>query len=93
MSETMRRFAVGQTVRWTAEARADWYESRAADGVAMAGCPTVGRIVFMCDQNGYCGSCDVSGDDCAGPWYAVDFGEGPSTGYGGMYAQHELEAA
>ncbi len=81
-------FAIGQTVRWSAQLRAAWH-----DGCAEAGHPAeapVGRIVSQI-PDGYCGTCDADGrDDCAGPWYGVDFDDGPGSG---SYAQHELEAA
>jgi hypothetical protein len=30
---------------------------------------------------------------CPGPWYGVDFGDGPSNGCSGIYSEHELEPA
>jgi hypothetical protein len=90
---TEARFAIGQTVRWSAELTHGWYEGRAADGVSYAQGAQIGRIADVCDEGGYCGTCDASRQDCPGPWYVVDFGDGPAEGLGGMYAQHELEAA
>jgi hypothetical protein len=86
------RFAIGQTVRWNAELTRGWYGGRAADGAAYAQAAQVGRVAEVI-QDGYCGTCDNDGRTCPGPWYAVDFGDGPSSGFGGSYAGHELEAA
>lgn len=83
----------GQTVRLCAELTRDWYETRAADGVAYAQSPQVGRITDVFADSGYCGLCESRDRECPGPWYVVDFGDGPSGGFGGMYGADELEAS
>jgi hypothetical protein len=83
----------GQTVRLCAELAREWYETRAADGVAYAQCAQVGRITDVFADSGYCGLCESRDRECPGPWYVVDFGDGPSSGFGGMYGADELEAA
>ncbi len=85
-------FAIGQTVRLDDELTRDWYETRAADGAGYAPGAQVGRIAEII-SDGYCGTCDTGGRDCSGPWYAVDFGDGPASGFGGSYAAHELQPA
>ena len=86
-------FTIGQTVRWASPLRADWYGGRQADGMPEANDAGVGRIVARRDRDGYCGTCDHLGQKCPGPWFTVDFGDGPSSGCGGLYAGHELETA
>lgn len=83
----------GQTVRLCAELNQGWYEGRAADGVAYAQGPQVGRITDVFTDSGYCGLCESRDRECPGPWYVVDFGDGPSSGFGGIYGADELEVA
>lgn len=93
MTAPTYRYTVGQTVRWSPDLRRDWYEGRTADGAGYAQDAQVGRVADRHDGEGYCGLCEYRGADCPGPWYSVDFGDGPSNGLGGLYAEHELEAA
>lgn len=88
---TTYAFTTGQTVRHSTRLRRDWHDGRAAV-VDRPGLLPIGRITDR-HPDGYCGSCDADGTECAGPWYSVDFGEGPSNGLGGIYAEHELEVA
>lgn len=86
-------FSLGQTVRWVPELAREWHETRAEDDAEPHEGPGVGRITGRYDDSGYCALCEHDGHDCPGPWYAVDFGDGESSGSGGLYAGHELEAA
>jgi hypothetical protein len=85
--------SVGQTVRWAPELARDWHEGRAADDQRPHEGGGVGRITARYDDDGYCALCEYHGRQCPGPWYAVDFGQGESGGFGGLYAGHELAAA
>jgi len=93
MTSITEPFTVGQTVRWGPDLAAGWYEGRAADGASYSPGAQVGRVTSMHEDDGYCGTCDHLGRDCPDPWCVVDFGDGPADGLGGMYGQHELEAA
>jgi hypothetical protein len=83
----------GQTVRLCAALTRGWYEGRAADGASYAPGPQVGQVTAVYTDNGYCGTCDDNATECPGPWCTVDFGDGDSSGLGGMYSAHELETA
>ena len=83
-------FGPGQTVRWNDELTRDWYEGRAADGVSYASGAQVGRITAVRTDSGWCGLCDYHDRECPGPWYVVDFGDGPGSG---IYGADELEPA
>lgn len=89
----MSALTEGQTVRRCAELTHDWYEGRAADGVAYAPGPQVGRITKVCREGGFCALCDYHDRDCPGPWYLVDFGDGEANGFGGLYGACELAPA
>jgi hypothetical protein len=86
-------YSIGQTVRWGPELTRDWHDTRAADGVATVEGAQVGRVTAVYTDSGYCGCCEYEDRDCPGPWYTVDFGRGDSTGFGGLYAGHELALA
>lgn len=81
----------GQLVRLHPALIRGWHDRRAADGASNTPLPQAGQVTAVFTSNGYCGTCDDYGMECTGPWYTVDFGDGDSTGLGGMYSAHELE--